>query len=133
MGSCGHEKCQGDCCGNEPLILEGGATGVYGEWQERRGDYVIATVDLVGEFDNGVLEVRAYTKAKSDTGNGTEVDSNTKITASQTGRRASVEWNPATGIGLSDLIRFSYKCRTAAGSWVTFRALPCVWFDAVKG
>ena len=66
MGSCGHEKCQGDCCGDEPLILEGGATGVYGEWQERRGDYVIATVDLVGEFDNGVLSIHVPKEAQQE-------------------------------------------------------------------
>lgn len=105
---------------------------MFGDWQPRKGDYLIATADFVAEFDNAQLEVRAYTKRRTDPGNGVEVHSGTKILASLTGRRASAEWSPRTGIGLSELVRFGYKCSTPAGSWVLFRMVESVWFDAVK-
>lgn len=129
---CERQSCGGDCHSELPIFLNGGSVEVFSDWFVRRGDYLIATADFVSEFDNGVLEVRAYTKSRSDPGDGTEVSAGTKITASVVGRRSSAEWSPRTGTGLSELVRFGYKCSTPSGSWVLFRMVTNVWFDAVK-
>ena len=133
MGSCKSVPCVDDCCDHSTLTIYGMASAVYGPWMVRQGDYLIATADLVHEFDGGVLDVDVFTKSMTDTGNGTNVDSTVKISATIAGRRVAAEWGPHTGIGLRELVRFRFKNRTNANSsWVMFRMLRSVWFDAVR-
>jgi hypothetical protein len=126
----------GCCCSSslpeerfQAVLLRAG-TSVYSPWVPRGGDYLRATADLVARHGISLM-VQLFTRNLSELGDGVEVDAATTITLPQPGRQTK-EWNPATGVGLRELIR--YKFTAGSGlltGWVVFRMLSPVWFDAV--
>ncbi len=112
-------------------ILNSGSA-VYSPWMERAGDYLRATVDLIDLGASGKLRVQVFSKNKSDTTNGTEVNAGTKIELTAASR-ATEEWGPSTGTGLKELVRYkltNYET-TNTDAWVLFRMLAPLWFNAV--
>lgn len=112
-------------------ILNSGSS-VYSPWMDRGGDFLRATVEVIDLGASGKLRVQVYTKNKSDTTNGAEVNSGTKIELTSAGR-AVEEWGPGTGIGLKELVRYKFTNyeTTNTAAWVLFRTLSPLWFNAV--
>jgi hypothetical protein len=108
-------------------------TEVFSPWMPRGGDYVRITAELVAKSATGQLVVKLFTKNSEDTSDGADVDSGTptEIELTAVGRE-TVEWNPSTGSGLKELVRYKFIATgEAATDWVIFRVLAPVWFDAV--
>src|SRR5262245_32959942 len=101
------------------------ACNVYSPWFERRGDNLIATVDLIAINGSSGISIGVYTKAKNTAGDGTQVGSNFNQTTA--GRNSAT----FTG-GLNELVRFKFSPGATAGEWILFRMLPIVWFDTAK-
>ncbi len=121
-----------DAAGRFEAVLLRLGTSVYSPWMCRRGDFLRATLDLVKANSATSLGVRLYTKNETDTGNGIEVDSTLFINKNTPGR-VTQEWGSNTGTGLKELVRYRFTCLGApSGSWVIFRMLAAVWFDAVR-
>lgn len=108
---------------------------IYSPWFPRQGDYLRATVEVLGiSSANCTLQTTVYSKNSEDTSDGVVVNAGTVITQTATGRTTE-EWNPATGTGLKQLVRYRYKVSQSGSAleWVLYRVLVPVWFDAVKG
>jgi len=106
-------------------LLNGATNGaVYSPWFERQGDYLRATVEVVAMAGSTGVTVTVLTKNKEDTGDGTAVSGS--IAQSSAGR-GTTEFTT-----LKELVRFKFDPGTTSTSWVLFRMLPAVWFDAVK-
>ena len=107
---------------------------IYSGWSSRQGDYMRATVEVVGiSSANCTLQTTLYSKDSEETTDGAVVDAAVVITQTATGR-STEEWGPSTGTGLNELVRYRFKVTQSGGAleWVLFRVLPPVWFDAVK-
>ena len=99
---------------------------VYGPWMERRGDNVIATLDLIANDSDLVITVEVYHKDREETGDGAAA-TGTAISAS------TIERHDTEYTGLKELVRL--KIATAASDADPFpplmRALEPVWFDSL--
>ena len=104
------------------------AVSVYSPWFSRRGDSLIATLDIValdGAFTT--LTVDVFTKNSQDTGDGTNANALVSIVSGSVGpSRATWE-----GV-LEEMVRYKFTLREAQPNWVLFRMLEPAWFDAVK-
>jgi hypothetical protein len=108
---------------------------IYSPWFSRCGDYLRATVDLVASRSIG-LRVLAMTKNETSTGDGSVVDVSTLIQIASPGRQTA-EWNPSTGVGLRELVRYRFSTYIpspplSSDPFVVFRMLAPCWFDAVR-
>jgi hypothetical protein len=117
------------------LTANGTANGsdVFGPWMPRGGDNIVCTVEIIsmsGSSPTGLL-VEVWTKAKSDTGDGTGPATNTGSTTSF-GSTSSPGRYSATYLGMNELVRYKFKPGTTDGKWAMFRMLPPSWFDSVR-
>lgn len=125
-------QCDSSSCRptGEILLLRPNTT-IFSSWYVRRGDNLIATLDLFA-VTGLQLTVKGRTKNLRATGNGQEIDAGSRIVASSTGRFA-VEWGPETGIGVKELVRleFSTGASASVSPFVIFRMVPSVFFDTI--
>lgn len=108
---------------------------VYSPWFPRRGDNVLATLDLIVITGSGKLKIDLFTKNSEDPGNGRLVDvSGTTNIDTNTVGRTTQEWKSATlSPGLLELCRYKFSWdHGLAGDRALFRMLQPVWFDTVK-
>lgn len=114
------------------LAVGSSSVVIYSPWFPRQGDYLRATAEIVAiSGTNANLEIEVFTKKSEDTTNGIDADTGTSISANGAGR-GTAEWGPAGSNGISELVRYRFTASGNPGSWVLFRMLPPVWFDAVK-
>lgn len=130
MGSCCNRCSSPDEQFRAVVIHDG--TEVFSPWTERQGDYLRATLDVIRGNLGTALEVRLFSKNKNETGDGSEVDASTFISATAIGR-TTIEWGSDTGTGLKELVRYWFSCGGSVGAtWMVFRMLSPVWFDAIR-
>lgn len=113
------------------LLMRG--TTVYSPWFPRQADRLIVTAELIA-VEGATLSIALYTKNKDETGDGSDVDTDTTISLSSTGF-GTAEWKTEAAMtGVEQLLRFRYAVTgAAAGDWALFRLLPAAWFDAIEG
>ena len=130
MGSCSCDcRCQSEVVRFQAVLLRRGAV-IYSPWMERRCDRLRATAELVMTSGDS-LTVDLFTKKPEMRGNGTLVDSGTKIVLTTAGRQTK-EWNPYTGTGMAGLVRYRFTVGTSTAlGTVIFRMLPPIWFDSL--
>ncbi len=118
--------------GYRAQLLRGRSDPIFSPWFNRRSDYVRLTADLISRTVSTSLEVRLFTKERTQAGNGSEVDASTTILLSSNGR-LTAEWGPATGTGLKELVRYRFQnTSNDPTTWLVFRMLNALWFDAVR-
>lgn len=117
-----------------PVYFLRAGTEVLTTWVDRKGDYLIATAELVSAL-SADLEVRVYTRDIDASGDGEVVGPSTLISLSSPGRQA-LEWGPFTGVGLRQLVRYRLTIVNHdppdANAFIICRMLSPVWFDAVR-
>lgn len=118
--------------GYRAQVLRGRSDPIFSPWFVRRSDFARLTADVIALTTSTSLEVRLFTKSRDQVGDGTEVDAGTSIVLANAGR-STVEWGPATGGGLRELVRYRFENTSAdPNKWVVFRMLSALWFDAVR-
>jgi hypothetical protein len=117
--------------GDSSVVFLPTGAGVYSDWTDRIADNVICTLDVV-EVSGMTLTVKLFSKNRDEVGDGTEVDSTRKITATTIGRKTQ-EWGSDTGTGLKELVRVKAVTTSVAFSpSISFRMLGNCWFDSVR-
>lgn len=106
-----------------------GGRPVFSPWQQRGGDKIIYTIDIV-EAVGATILVELFHKNSEDTGDGTS-------TGSSIGPTAVLDrtFKEFTG-GLKELFRYKMTVFASTGGelgWVLSRMLPAVQFDSVGG
>jgi hypothetical protein len=83
--------------------------------------------------DAATLTIDLYTKDSETSGDGDPVDTNVSISLSGAGR-STAEWKTvAMQEGVLQLLRFRFNMdENESNTWLLFRLLPAVWFDALK-
>ena len=113
-------------------ILIGGSSGptLYSPWFSRRGDYLIATLQVISKSTNGSLDtikVQVATKKREATGSGNIVAGDITIEGNNATLTESATWGPSV---LEELVRFKFTVNSESEWWI-FRMLDSVWYDAV--
>jgi hypothetical protein len=106
---------------------------VYSPWFPRQADMLRVTAECIA-YGGAELVVSLYTKNAEDTGDGLPVDEGVAITLDGV-ERTTEEWKTvALQEGVQQLLRFRYELADAENpnSWILFRLLSAVWFDAVS-
>lgn len=126
----------------QTLVTTGAGTSsvtLFSPWFPRGGDYATFTAEVAAIAGTGAkLTVRAFHKNADETGDGTDVDTTTKIelTAASTPPRQSATWpvqESSTQKGFEQLVRYQFKLEATSGTaYATFRMLSPIWFDNVK-
>ena len=111
------------------ILMNSESTAVYSPWQERGGDNVIWPIEVVNEALAGTdarFEVQVFHKNSDDTGDGVAVGSSIAF------EDPGILHLDVTA-GLKEMVRlkFSFNENATADSWVLFRALSAVFYDAV--
>ena len=113
---------------------------LYSPWFPRGGDYGLFTLEVMAFGGTSpTITVTLIQKNTSDPGNGDPVPGNiTTLTLSAVDRK-TIDFKRGAGStpffqGFEELVRYKFTLSGGADSvtsWMTFRMLPPVWYDAV--
>jgi hypothetical protein len=100
-------------------------------------DFAAFTLEIISiNGSGGTLTMHAFHKDRNETGDGTDVDASTECSLTAKGRDTET-WpvqTSSTVKGFKELIRFQFTFSASSGvGTVTFRVLPAIWFDNLKG
>ena len=116
----------------------GSSVTMFSPWFQRGGDFATFTAEvaaIAGTSTGATLTVRAFHKNADETGDGTDVDTSTKIELT-TATRLAATWpvqSSSTVKGFKQLVRYQFSLSATGGTaYATFRMLSPIWFDNVK-